>query len=283
MALAGFVFRFSGLDAPLVETARTIFEGFEAGARRGDEQVVDVRVSISARDTFLAFRTTAEPEPYRIFIARDGGAFRFVSYHFAALYEPAARLVRLLLARGPGRNEIRLLENFFRVLASYCLIEEGAVLVHAAALARHGKGYLFYGPSGAGKTTVSRNRGDADLLSDDQGLLTVDGEMVLLSATPFRGGERIHRHPGAIALPNVNRTVPLAGLYHLVQAKDVQVREMPRARQIASLLTAVPIFHGAPYNNARLLDIAAAIVARVPARELHFLPDGSYWDAIEAG
>jgi hypothetical protein len=88
------------------------------------------------------------------------------------------------------------------------------------------------------------------------------------------------RHPGAIPGPNVNRTVPLEGLFRLVQAGRNEVRELAPARQIAGLLSAVPVFPGEPYNNDRLMDTLGSIVARVPARELHFLPDGSFWHVV---
>jgi len=240
--------------------------------------------ALSPSESFLAFRTTPEPESYRILVSRSEKGYRIVSYHFAAHYRVAERSVRVLLARGPGRREERLLDNLFRVIAGYAFIEEGAVLVHAAALAVGERGYVFYGPSGAGKTTVSRlSLPRADLLSDDQALLSLEGDRVLLSATPFRGGERLHphRHEEAITRPNLNRTVPLAGLFRLVQADRVALSELSPSRQIASLLSAVPVFPGEPYNNARLMTTLGAVVERVPARELRFLPDASFWDLLE--
>lgn len=277
-------FRIEGADEELLASAGPVFEGFKDEG--GDaERELTLAFTLSERETFLAFRVTAEPETYRILVSRSPRGYRIVSYHFAAHYDVAGRHVAVQLARGPGRREERLLDNLFRVIAGYAFIEEGSVLVHAAALAVGGKGYVFYGPSGSGKTTVSRlSRGRADLLSDDQALLSLDGDRVLLSATPFRGGERLHphRHEEAIAGPNLNRTLPLRGLYRLVQATRTRLADLSQSRQIASLLSAVPVFPGEPYNNQRLMETLGEVVRQVPARELHFLPDAGFWDLLEA-
>jgi hypothetical protein len=279
-------FRIEGADEELLASAGPVFEGFldEGGAEA--EREITLSFTLGGSESFLAFRTTPEPETYRILVSRSERGYRIVSYHFAAHYEVDRRRVRVLLARGPGRREERLLDNLFRVIAGYAFIEEGAVLVHAAALAVGERGYVFYGPSGAGKTTVSRlSLGRADLLSDDQALLSLEGEQVLLSATPFRGGERLHphRHEKAIAGPNRNRTVPLAGLFRLVQAERLALAELSPSRQLASLLSAVPVFPGEPYNNARLMATLSGVIERVPAQELHFLPDAGFWDLLEGG
>jgi hypothetical protein len=277
-------FLLEGLDEELLSSARQVFENFIGDTGIRPEHELTVSLAESSGESFLAFRTTPEPEPYRILVSRYGDDYRFVSYHFAAIYRKAERAVHVALARGPGRRKERLLDNLFRVLAGYAFIEDGAVLVHGAALARGDRGYVFYGPSGSGKTTVSRlSREHADLLSDDQALLSIEGERVLLSATPFRGGERLHpdRHPSALPGPNLNRTVPLAGLYRLVQAKQVGLRDLRGSLGITSLLSAVPVFAGEPYNNERLMDTLGGIAARVLPRELLFLPDSSFWEVVE--
>lgn len=278
-------FLIRGADEELLASARPVFEGFTDTGEVEPERELALDFALGEDESFLAFRTTVDPETYRILVTRTARGYRFVSYHFAAHYRVEERRVGVLLARGPGRSEERLLDNLFRVVAGYAFIEEGAVLVHAAALAAGERGYVFFGPSGSGKTTVSRlSLGRADLLSDDQALLSLDKDRVLLSATPFRGGERLHpqRHEQAIAGPNVNRTVALAGLFRLVQAGCHLLADLSPSRQIASLLSAVPVFPGEPYNNERLMTTLDAVVARVPARELHFLPDAGFWDLLEA-
>jgi hypothetical protein len=281
-------FRLKGLDQAQLESAREVFGGFTSDEVSGDpDREIEVAFAPADRDTFLAFRTTRPAERYRILVTRHGEDYRFVSYHFAAHYRPRQRSCRVALALGPGRREERLIDNLFRVLAGYAFIEEEMVLVHAAALARGDRGFLFLGPSGSGKTTVSRlSLGGAvptDLLSDDQGLVSVREDGVFLSGTPFRGGERIHsdRHPGAIAGRNVNRTVPLVGLFRLVQSERVETEGISVSRQITDLLSAVPVFAGDPYNNERLVGTLEEIVARVPLKRLHFREDDSFWAVVD--
>lgn len=276
-------FLLQGLDDDFLDSAGPVFESFIDPSGAGAEREITVRFGLADRETFLIFPTAPRPERYRILVASAGEAYRFISYHFAALYRPSEHTVRVILARGPGLREERLLDNLFRVLASYAFIEQGAVLVHGAALARDDRGYVFFGPSGSGKTTVSRlSRDRADLLSDDQALLSVEEDQVILSGTPFRGGERVHAHryPEAIPGPNDNRSVPLAGLFRLVQSDRVAVRPLAPSRQVASLLSSVPVFPGEPFNNARLMTTLGRIIERRPVRDLLFRPDPSFWDVV---
>src|SRR5262249_12282362 len=60
-------------------------------------------------------------------------------------------------------------ENFLRVLVAYRLLELGGAVLHSAGVADGDGAFLFLGPSGAGKTTLSR-QSEAQgrtVLSDD--------------------------------------------------------------------------------------------------------------------
>ena len=84
------------------------------------------------------------------------------------------------------------LANFLRVTYALLLIRHGGFLFHSAGMIRNGCGYLFYGHSGSGKTTVSRlSQNHVTLLSDDlvagpppagakSGSYSVDGHVMSL-------------------------------------------------------------------------------------------------------
>src|SRR5260370_33734199 len=60
------------------------------------------------------------------------------------------------------------LDAALRILHTLLLAEKGGFLLHAASGIRDGRAFLFFGPSGAGKTTVARAApSDTTLLTDE--------------------------------------------------------------------------------------------------------------------
>lgn len=150
------------------------------------------------------------------------------------------------------------------------LLRLGAVVLHACGVVVDGRGYVFCGRSGIGKTTMARlwrNRG-AILLNDDRIILrVVDGEVRLFSS-PWHGEER------EVKAGNV----PLAAFFHLTQAPAHQLTPLsgalPGARLVA---TAIAPFYAAD-GIALLLEQADALTARVPSFDLAFARDPSVVD-----
>lgn len=135
-----------------------------------------------------------------------------------------------------------------------------------------GRGRLFVGASGAGKTTTARLwEGTASgVLSDDRVIVREhDGEMWMYG-TPWHG-------EGELSMPG---RVPLAGVYLLEQAPSNELRELPRAEAVARLFgCAFPPFHDASAVEFTL-NMLDRIVEAVPVRELRFTRDRAAVDLV---
>ncbi|NJO07925.1 MAG: hypothetical protein HC876_21745 [Chloroflexaceae bacterium] len=55
-----------------------------------------------------------------------------------------------------------------------------------------------------------------------------------------------------------------------------------RRKALAELLTVVPVVTLDRRLSQRIADIGTRLLAAVPCYRLHFLPDDSYWQAIDA-
>jgi hypothetical protein len=165
-------------------------------------------------------------------------------------------------------------DTYLRVMLSYRLPEVGGFLLHAAGLVRNGKGYLFAGKSGAGKTTVTRlSAPEAVVLNDDFTLVRLSSEGVTVHGTPFYG---------EYGMGGANIGAPLAGIYFLSKADSHQA--LPLAPQVAIARLFGSILHF-PSDRAvvqALLDLGTAICWRVPCFELRFSPDAAFWSCINA-
>lgn len=141
----------------------------------------------------------------------------------------------------------------------------GVELHSCGVIDRKGRGHLFVGVSGAGKTTTARLwEGEAAaILSDDRVIVRDAGGELRMFGTPWHGEAEL----------SVATSAPLAGVYLLVQSDENALLPLSHAAAIAKLFRcSFPLFH-----DARALDFTleflSRIVARVPVRELHFTRD----------
>jgi hypothetical protein len=82
-----------------------------------------------------------------------------------------------------------LLSSIYNTICEYQRgAEREAFLFHGCGVLANGKGYLFTGPSGAGKTTVARLAGTRMVLNDEAVLLRNGGGELWLGGTPLLGG-----------------------------------------------------------------------------------------------
>lgn len=141
----------------------------------------------------------------------------------------------------------------------------GVELHSCGVIDRSGRGRLFVGVSGAGKTTTARlwAAHAAGIVSDDRVVVReVDG-MPWMYGTPWHGEAELSMPEG----------VPLAGIYLLAQSSVNELRPLSSVEAVARLFgCAFPMFHD-PAALAFTLACLERVVQRVPVRELRFTRD----------
>lgn len=166
-------------------------------------------------------------------------------------------------------------ENFFRLLVAYRLLELGGVLFHSAGVVAGDRAFLFLGPSGAGKTTISRISLESgyEVLSDDMNALCPDSSgQACVEKLPFAGD--LGRRPGK------RRAFPLAALCRLRQGEHATTPLRP-AEAVAFLLACAPFINADPHRLDRLTETLLGHVRRLPALELSFALDAGFWPLLE--
>jgi hypothetical protein len=151
------------------------------------------------------------------------------------------------------------------------------VEVHACGVVDdRGRGLLFVGPSGAGKTTLARLwhvEPGARVASDDRIILRRSGGRLELHGTPWHG-------EAAFALP---LSAPLAGVFFLCQSEGNALRPLSPAEAATRLLACgFPPFwdrDGLEFTLSFLADV----VGDVPCLELLFRPDRGALDLARSG
>jgi len=162
------------------------------------------------------------------------------------------------------------------VVVAHLLGRGRGVELHGCGIIdRDGRGQLFVGQSGAGKTTTARvwlAEGHYDIVSDDRVIVRfVDGEWRMFG-TPWHGEAEL-----SAAL-----SAPLAAIHLLVQASRTELVSLPPAQAAAALFGCTfPPFYDAEALSFTL-ECLDRIVRDLPVRALRFLPDRSVIDCIRS-
>ncbi len=240
------------------------------------------------RDRYAAF-LTAQPPAWSVtveegavavtesaaWISHEGPLSRFGVPGVAGWIDLAARTasIRTPSARGAWSAIER--------TAGYILMqalprEQEALWLHASGVVLRGRGHVFFGASGAGKTTVARlAAGHADLLCDENVVLKLAADAWELQSTPFWG----HSTPPEL-IRRVNRRAPLDALYQLTHTPDFTVTRLSPADAVTALLGTEKVATERVDSALAWLAIAGRLVERVPVYRLGFRPTVELWDFL---
>jgi len=226
---------------------------------------------------FLKLPAPGMLETYRLESRPEAGRVAIWSYEFAGWVEPGQGRAELDLAAAEGALFDRGLENFLRVMTASFILRQGGLLLHAAGVVRGGRAHIFFGPSGAGKTTVTRLSPRDVVLSDDLTLIVpgTDGAGPQAVGIPFG---MAHHH-----VPDTNGSFPIATLNRLVQSPLVRRTEIPYSQAVAEVASSLPFVMQETGQAMLAMEIAAAILRDVPVHRLEFCRDDSFWSVVEEG
>lgn len=269
----GGPYGFDGLSASQEEGVCHRFAGL-CGA--GGEAVVESRVFAAPAGDFREVDTRGWE--YTLDLDPSPAALRFAGLRLMARLDWTPSLSGALWTpEAEGEAFWPVLENVFRVLAAYRLLETGGAVLHSAAVTDGEAAWLLLGPSGAGKTTAAglcRDRG-AMVLSDDLNAVVLgDGapRVVRLPFTGDLGGDRPAEGPGGF---------PLRAVLRLVKGSEHRVRPLSSARALAGLLAAAPFVNRDPWREEALLEVLERLSRAVPGYELVFSREGGLWDSLK--
>jgi hypothetical protein len=216
--------------------------------------------------------------PWRMHRDRGGYRFSFRSPalgpepYKAATFDEEFRRGSISIRRSafPGSPAVHPLEYPLDELLVVNLLGRGrGVEVHACGLvAPGGEGLLFLGQSGAGKSTMGGlwEAEGGRVLSDDRIVLTDEGGEIWMHGTPWHGTAR----------RSIPEKASLRRAFFLRHAgpEGNSLRPLAPSEAVARLIACGFL----PFHSPEAIDLTIrfheSLAARVPCRELSFIPDG---------
>jgi hypothetical protein len=183
------------------------------------------------------------------------------------LFDPNTAAGRIFLL-DPGPTCFRPLYRLFWMYFAQVLGEKNCCFVHCAALARNQLGYLFWGDSGAGKSTVVNLCSEGTVFSDDSPIFLKENGNYFVYPSPFHQLEP----KKDLGKEGWTHGAKINGFYFLMKDEQVFLENISTRRAFAMILQRH--IHFFPYLTAKarsnLFDVFLDACKTIPTYYLHF-------------
>ena len=197
-------------------------------------------------------------------VQSDGGSWRIARADFMAEWHPATRMGRVRQSLNPYSTD-----SVTRIVCSFLLSEAPGFLLHASSLVWNDRAYVFCGPSGAGKTTMTRLAPTgARLLTDEISCIRKVGGVWTAYGTPFAG---------ELSTSGEHISAPIETLFRLTHGDEHRIDALPGGDAVRAIMRNVLLFGHDPASHARALDAVCDFTAAVATARLTFRPEPSVW------
>ncbi len=167
-----------------------------------------------------------------------------------------------------GRDTKLAIDNALMVLYALATANQQTVLFHAAVVSHGGKGYMFLGPSGTGKSTHARlwlqHIEGTELLNDDNPVVRIaDDGTAVVYGSPWSGKTPCYR----------NVSCPLGGIVMLSQAPYNKIRRLGGIEAYVALMESISGKRWDERIADGLHETENKLASTVPVWHLACLPD----------
>ena len=167
-----------------------------------------------------------------------------------------------------GKHTKMAIDNALMIMYALATADKGTALFHAAVVSYKGKGYMFLGPSGTGKSTHAslwqRYIAGTALVNDDNPVVRIDRE----------GSATVYGSPWSGKTPcYLNVSYPLGGIVLLSQAPYNKIERLNGIYAYAALMESISGKHWDERIADGLHQTENALASTIPVWHLECLPD----------
>jgi hypothetical protein len=269
---AGGPYRIDGLTSAQAELLRAHFGALVVGGEGGGAPAVTAIVEPLARDDHAPADTRGWE--YALDFDYRPDRVRFAGWGLVGELDAPVTRGTLATTADASDRFVGVVENFFRVVVAYRLVECGGALLHSAGIVDGSGARVFFGASGAGKTTLCAHGAATgrEVLSDELNALWPTERGVVVEKLPFAGD-----FGGAAG---ARAAFPALGLYRIAHAARTRLSPLTPAEALGALVAASPFVNADRHRNARLLRALGELAAAIPVRALGIALHESVWDIL---
>ena len=198
---------------------------------------------------------------------------RIENEEFSYLLDDATLILGARGAKFHGVRHEYALDSLLRILLTMVLLPQRGFLLHGATVVRDGRAHIFFGRSGAGKSTVASLSPEGSVLTDEISLVRYSDGCWQAHGTPFWGEFRA---------AGINRLFPIAGLHLLKQAGEDRSEPLSFKQALRALLPCVLFFTAERRAHETLLQTLMSLIGEIPCRRLHFRKHAEFWKVVAA-
>ena len=274
LAIGDFCCSLACTDATLAANFREYYAGFLLNGREPD-LVIELDVVYHPLGAYQA------PDSLLVTKVAQGNRFSFGSGLLEGSLHLSEKRCKIVVKEALlGGMCVRIFEQFLYQVYYTLLHNQNprptSFLIHASGVSRDGKGFLFAGRSGSGKSTIASLASKETVLNDETIIVEKRNGDFWVRSTPFNGNFKSKK----------NSSAPLKAIFLLEHAKENRLKPLSKADFVRKFVREVVI--SAPLLSmdresafSEMLNFCSQLVEEVPTYQLGFRPDRSFWQCID--
>ena len=150
--------------------------------------------------------------------------------------------------------------------------------IHSAALIKDGKGHMFLGDSGAGKSSLAAANKESIVLSDDSPVFNRQDGDYLVFPSPYHQIDPLQ----GLEKDALGTRTKVEGIYFLTKDKHLDREKVPRQSAVSMIMNRYLLFFSYLSREAKtdIFDLVLGAVDQVPVYNLHFSLDHDIWKVV---
>jgi hypothetical protein len=266
ITIADFAISISGLSSKLKEKISERYEGF-IGIPASNLFTAKVG---EGKDCFIPWT-----EEGMLNIVEKDIDFKtyIISTDFSGFADMEERNGFVLLSKPDDvKFSMYAVENYLMRVFNIMVIEAGGFFLHACGVVKDKESYLFYGPSGSGKSAVASLSPELGVLSDDMILIIPKEDDYFASSTPFWGSmSRALRTKG---------TYPVKRCFHLVKSTETELKPIENIKAMTTLFSSSLFGAFNTKRSSKLFENIKCFVKKKEVSELALPLKPVFWNLI---
>lgn len=173
-----------------------------------------------------------------------------------------------ITTRGSRKDMAFGLENSLMVIFTLCTAPHRTLLMHSSVVENGGKGYMFLGVSGQGKSTHSdlwvKHIDGSTLINDDNPIVRIDEDGTpTVYGSPWSGKRPIYK----------NVHYPIGGMAAIEQEKENRIRKEPVPTAFGIMLCSCSTLKFDKRVHMEICGTITKVLERIPIHTLFCRPD----------